>query len=105
MLHLLRAMRRRTFLPLVMSLFLMTDRLQLCFQMFVQNYGTSYSVIESVLTNEGGWVSRAHLLNLLFHLAVVQLLSLCNPMDCSMPGSPVLPHLLESARICVSDGI
>ena len=70
--------------------------------MFVQNYGTSYSVIESVLTNEGGWVSRAHLLNLLFHLAVVvQLLSLCNPMDCSMPGFPILHHLLEFAQTLV----
>ena len=50
---LFRAVRRRTFLPLFMSLFLMTDRLQLCFQMFVQNYGKSYSVIESVLTAWG----------------------------------------------------
>ena len=24
--------------------------------------------------------------------------TLCNPMDCSTPGSPVLPHLLERAQ-------
>ena len=28
-------------------------------------------------------------------------LTLCNPMDCSMPGSPVLHYLLESAQIHV----
>ena len=51
-------------------------------------------------------MSRTHLLNLLSHLAaVVQLLSLCDPMDCSMPGSPVLHHLLEFAQIHVSDAI
>ena len=37
-------------------------------------------------------------------LTVVQLLShvrLCDPMDCSMPGFPVLHHLLELAHTCV----
>ena len=27
--------------------------------------------------------------------------TLCNPMDCSMPGFPILHHILEFARICV----
>ena len=34
--------------------------------------------------------------------------TLCYPMDCSMPGSPVLHYLLEFAQIhvrCVSDAI
>ena len=33
---------------------------------------------------------------------------LCNPMDCSIPGFPVLHHLLEHAQThvsCVSDAI
>ena len=33
---------------------------------------------------------------------------LCNPMDCSMPGFPVLPYLLEFAQThvhCISDAI
>ena len=50
-------------------------------------------------------MSRTHLLNLLSHLAaVVRLLSLCDPMDFSMPGSPVLHHLLEFAQIHVHEG-
>ena len=28
-------------------------------------------------------------------------LSLCDPMDCSMPGFPILPYLLEFAQIHV----
>ena len=35
-------------------------------------------------------------------------LTLCNPMDCSKPGFPVLHHLLEFAQTyvhCVSDAI
>ena len=27
--------------------------------------------------------------------------TLCDPMDCSMPGFPVLNYLLEFAQICV----
>ena len=35
-------------------------------------------------------------------------LTLCNPMDCSMPGLPVPHHLLEFAQVyvhCISDAI
>ena len=51
-------------------------------------------------------MSRTHLLHLPSHLAiVVQLLSLCHPMDCSTPGLPVLHRLLEFAHVHVSDAI
>ena len=36
------------------------------------------------------------------HCSATQLrLTLCNPMDCSTPGFPVLHHLLEFAQIHV----
>ena len=84
---LFRAVRRRTFLPLFMSLFLMTDRLQLCFQMFVQNYGKSYSVIESVLTAWG----RLDVQNPPASPALS--LSYCCSVSQSLP-----PHGLQHAR-------
>ena len=31
-------------------------------------------------------------------------LSLCDPMDCSMPGFPILPYLLEFAQTHVHRG-
>ena len=34
-----------------------------------------------------------------YFLIVVQSPSLCNPMDCSTPGLPVLHHLLEFAQV------
>ena len=41
--------------------------------------------------------------------SVTQLcLTLCNPMDCSMPGLPVPHHLLEFAQVhvhCIGDAI
>ena len=62
----------------------------------------------------GQWVALLHIVILgsrLFHLFVVQSPScqtLFDPMDCSMPGFPVLHHLLEFAQThihCVGDAI
>ena len=56
------------------------------------------------------WVGLETLLNGLFCTCLVtkSCLTLCNPMDCSIPGFPVLHYLLDFAQAhvhWVSDGI
>jgi len=44
------------------------------------------------------FLGRKAVTNLCCCSATQPLLSLCNPMECSMPGFPVLHHLLELAQ-------
>ena len=61
------------------------------YQLESKSYGTGYPITIGLL------------------LFVARLcLTFCDPMDCSMPGFPVLHYLLEFAQIhahCVSDAI
>ena len=73
-----------------------------------------FTHVKSQVDDLGQWEALLHIMILgsrLFHLVVVQSPScqtLCDPMDCSMLGFPVLHHLLEFAQThihCVGDAI
>ena len=64
-----------------------------------------YSIFrEERITQDCEWISRSGVVNywlillLLFSHSVMS--SLCDPMDCSVPGLPLLHHFLELAQTC-----
>ena len=63
------------------------------------------AILEVALMLGCGYPKTLYIRNIVQSLSCVQL---CDPMDCSMPGSPVLHYLLEIAQIhvhWVSDAI
>ena len=74
----------------------------------------AHSLLQGVFPTQGSSSSLLHCRQILYHLshqgspcvklfifccAVAQsCLTLCDPMDCSMPGFPVLHHLLEFSK-------
>ena len=61
------------------------------------NYSVTHECLSSIICYSGSWVLSYVILGCCY--SVTQSCpTLCNPMNCSMPGFPVFHHLLELAQ-------
>ena len=68
-------------------------------------YNSEYTYHQEVVCFKWGWiiVSIKVFISLCFHSVAKSCLTLCNPVDCSVPGFPVLHYLLEFG-VCSNSG-